>query len=254
MFPQIVGRDAVEHGPARGSQHGREQLHDKRRFKIDKPAVGEQTGDHIGVLRRRFCRQRRQRPGWQAEVQADREDMPCPHAGTDSDHLQMFVLVGHDLVEQRHHGAAAAVHDRQAADLNDVELWQDGAYRCLGGCDYLLVDERLTHQSRDDVLRLVSPAQRRIGTIRFHGSALHAAALGAPLKMTVPTGSPASAALNCPALSPLTNWISRMCRAVSSRSSTARSTTRSSWSRASNSWTLMRGICWAAGSFLGSAV
>src|SRR6516165_11119297 len=146
--------------------------------------------------------------------------MPRPHAGADADDLRVLILIGHDLVEQRQDSAVPAIHDRQAADLDDVELRQDGADRRLGAGNHLLVDERFAHQPRNHVLGT--------GVVRFHGAAVANAALGSALKMIVPTGSPARAALNCPGLSPLTNWISRMCRAVNIRSRTARSTTRSS--------------------------
>src|SRR6516164_9236753 len=163
--------------------------------------------------------------------------MPRPHAGADADDLRVLILIGYDLVEQRQDSAVPAIHDRQAADLDDVELRQDGADRRLGAGNHLLVDERFAHQPRNHVLR--------IGAIRFHVGAAANAALGSALNIIVPTSWPASAALNCPDLSPLTNWISRMCRAVSMRSS---------WSCASSSCTLMRGMCRAVGSFFGSAV
>ena len=48
--------------------------------------------------------------------------MPRAHAGPDADHLGVRRLVGDDLVEQRHQRGVAAVHDRQAADLDHVEV------------------------------------------------------------------------------------------------------------------------------------
>src|ERR1043166_1368204 len=153
--------------------------------------------------------------------------MTRAHARADPDHLGVPVLVRHDLVEQRQHRLVAAVHDREAADLDHVEIGQDGAHRRLGPGDHLLVHERLAHEAGDHVLRTGG---------------------GTALKMTVPTGWPSSAAVSWPGLSPLTNWISLMCRALSISSSTARSTIRSLRSRASSSCTLMRGIWVARGS------
>src|SRR3989442_9718055 len=59
LFRSIVGGNSVEHGAARRRQHRGQQLHDERRFQIDKSVVREQAGHHVGVLRRRFGRQDR---------------------------------------------------------------------------------------------------------------------------------------------------------------------------------------------------
>src|SRR5437870_4022789 len=119
--------------------------------------------------------------------------MPRTDAGTDADHLRVVLLVLHDFVEQWQHGLVAAVHYRQAADLNHVEIGQDGAHGRFRLGNQFLVNQRLAHQPRVEVLRA--------------GLLVHAGALlAAPaLKMTVPTGSPSRAAVNWPGLRPLTN-------------------------------------------------
>ena len=89
----------------------------------------QQARHHVGVLGGRLGGQRRQRAGRQAEIQSDRQDVPGAHAGTDADDLGMAFLVRDDLLEQGQHGGVAAVHDRQSADLDDVQIGQDGANR-----------------------------------------------------------------------------------------------------------------------------
>jgi hypothetical protein len=86
--------------------------------------------------------------------------VPRPHAGPDADQLGEVVLVRHDLVEQRQERGLALVHDRQAADLDHVQVGEDGAHRGLGPGDHLLVHQRLAHQPRRHVLRAL--------TIRAH--------------------------------------------------------------------------------------
>jgi hypothetical protein len=44
-------------------------------------------------------------------------------------------LVGEDLVQQRHQRTLAAIHDRESADLDDVQLRQDRPRRRLGARD-----------------------------------------------------------------------------------------------------------------------
>ena len=153
MLPQIVRRNAVEHRAARSRQHSWEQLYDERRLEVDETAIGEQARHHVGVLRRRLGSERGERPGWQTEVEPDRKNMPCPHTRADANHLRMLVLIGDDLVEQGQHGFTPAIHDRQAADLDDVELRQDGTDGRLSARNYLFVDEGFAHQPRNHVLR-----------------------------------------------------------------------------------------------------
>jgi hypothetical protein len=152
MLPEIVGWDAVEHGAARGRQHGGQELHDERRLKIDEAVCGEQARYHVGVLRRALRCECRQRAGRQSEIEADREHMARAHARPDADQLGVGLLVRHDLVEQRHQRGVAAIHDREASDLDHVEARQDRAHRRLGALDQRLVDQRLAHQARDQVL------------------------------------------------------------------------------------------------------
>ena len=90
MLPQIVRRDAVEHRAARRRQHRRQQLHDERRLQIDEAVARQQARHHVGVLRGRFGGERRERAGWQAEIETDREDVPRAHAGPDADDLRVL--------------------------------------------------------------------------------------------------------------------------------------------------------------------
>src|SRR5829696_3558899 len=124
--------------------------------------------------------------------------MPRAHSRADADDLGVLLLVGDDLIEQRQNGRMPAIHDREAADLHDVERRQDCADRRFGSGNDSLVHQRLAHQARDHMLRTGA-------------GIVHAVPPGAAaLKMMVPTGSPFSAAVSCPGFSPLTNWISRM--------------------------------------------
>jgi len=105
--------------------------------------------------------------------------VPTPHAGSHPYDLHVLMLVGDDLVEQREHRAAATIHDRNAADLQHVEFWQDRPHRRLGAGDHLLVDQRLAHQPGDHVLRS-GAARRRVIAVGRHACS-PAAALGAAL-------------------------------------------------------------------------
>jgi hypothetical protein len=127
-------------------------LHDERRFQIDEAMIGQEAGHHIGVLRRGFCGERGQCAGRQAEVEADGEDVPGTHARPDPDDLRMLVLVGNDLIEEWKNRGVAAVHEREPADLDDVQVGQDGADGRLRAGDDLLVHQRFAHQRRHDVL------------------------------------------------------------------------------------------------------
>src|SRR5262245_48472348 len=105
-----------------------------------------------------------------------------------------------DLLDKRPHGGAATVEETLTADLDDVHLGEDSDRRAiLGPGEQIRRVQRAIPQRRRD--RLAG------GRICRHGQAF----LGAV--MTVPTGSPASARVSTPALSPLTTWTRRVLRA-----------------------------------------
>src|SRR5215471_421627 len=69
-----------------------------------------------------------------------------PGAGAE-DHL-VVREVGDNLVDQRQHGVASAVHDTLAADLDDIYPRQDGEIRrCLGGALQRRVAEGSAHKT-----------------------------------------------------------------------------------------------------------
>src|SRR5262249_26314041 len=52
-------------------------------------------------------------------------------------------------------GRLAAVHDRAAADLDDVAVWQHAHHRRFGGGHDLLVEQAFAHQERAHVMAAV---------------------------------------------------------------------------------------------------
>ena len=146
MLPERVWRDAVEHCAPRCRQHGGKQLHHEGRFQVYKPMLCQQARHHIGILGRIFGAERSQRAGGQSQIQANREDMPRTYTRAHSNHHAVLRLVGHNLIEQGQQGSAATVHDGASADLDDIDVGQNGGNLRFSPRQHPFIHQRFTHQ------------------------------------------------------------------------------------------------------------
>src|SRR5580704_936900 len=116
-----------------------------------------------------------------------------------------------EFVHEREDRIRAAIHDGAAADLHDLQPWEELDWTLVGDrASKLAVEESLACERRGDVLDFADG----VG----HGGELSQLAV-----MMVPTGSPASARVRLPGTRPFTTCTWRTWRADLSRSRTVNS-------------------------------
>ncbi len=205
VFPDRERRVAVADHPGgrldEEGQHVPQDLRGDRHHAVRR----QQRSKQMGVAERIDDRELRQHPGGQAEIDADRGDVPAADAPSGADDQ-----LGGQGLDQRVGGLFAVIEDRSPADLHDVTEGQHGHYRRFGRGHDPLVEQTLAHQHRLDVMppigRQIDRRGRGLGIV--HGVMTRVQAV-----ITVPTGSPFSARVKLPFLRPLMIWIERRCLA-----------------------------------------
>src|SRR5215204_4987942 len=122
MFPERVGRDAVEdHAGGGVDKEGEEMPEDLRRDRHH-AVRGEERSQNVGVAERVGHRDLREHAGGEAEVKTDREDVTAPDTAA---YAEDQLLAFEELAESFDHrigGLLSRVDNRATADLDDVDI------------------------------------------------------------------------------------------------------------------------------------
>ena len=152
----VVGREGAADDRPGGGEVDRELAGDRRVLDIGDALGREQARQDVAVLAGLAGGERGERADRQAEVEADAVEVAGADAGAGEDEQPMLGQERAQLVDDRQDRFVAAVHDRAAADLDDLQPGQQLDRAVAGdGTGEIAVEQGLARERRGDVLDLV---------------------------------------------------------------------------------------------------
>ena len=149
----VIRREGAAHDGAGGGQVDRKLARDRAMLDIGDAFRREKGGEDVAVLAGFACSQRRERPDRKAEVEGDAVKVPRADAGARQNEQAMLLHQLAQFVDDRKDRLGAAIHDRAAADLYDLQPGQQpDRTPARDRPGQIGIEQRLAGKRRSDVL------------------------------------------------------------------------------------------------------